>query len=155
MTYSECSWVWQSIQQHWLGFNCTVDSERAKLSWCSLLAMPTASKWTCMLEDVVNYYVQRKQAHTLRMVSELLEDLPVSDAQSSSDLSESSSSPSSPSSYPPHPPYQMNLTCHHWVPIQDTAPAILKTLIALKITCLSSGMHKSRLSQLKYLQHGS
>ena len=47
-----------------------------------------------MLEDVVNYHVQWKRAHTLCMVSKLLEDLPVSDAQSSSDVSESSSSPS-------------------------------------------------------------
>ena len=56
-----------------------------------------------MLEEVADHYVQRKRARTLRMATQLLEDLPSSDGQFNADMTESSSlsslsSDSSPSS---------------------------------------------------------
>ena len=58
--------------------------------------MPSASKRTHMLEEVVEYHTQQKRARFMRMVSELLDDLPSSDL-SDADTS-SSSTVSSPSS---------------------------------------------------------
>jgi hypothetical protein len=65
-----------------------------------MLPMPATSKRTRLLEEVAGYHVQRKRARTLHIVSQLLDDLPSSDApsQANGDTSASSSSPSSPSS---------------------------------------------------------
>ena len=59
--------------------------------------MPSSLKRTCMLEEVLEYHLQQKQARTLLLVSELLDDLPSSDDKSDTGSSASSSS-SSPSS---------------------------------------------------------
>ena len=53
--------------------------------------MPATSKQMRMLEKVADHYVQRKQAHTLRMATQLLEDLPSLDGQFNTDMTESSS----------------------------------------------------------------
>ncbi len=58
----------------------------------SMLTMPTTSKWICLVEEVVEYHVWRKRAHTLHMVSEFLDDLSSSDAQANANISESLSS---------------------------------------------------------------
>jgi hypothetical protein len=47
-----------------------------------MLPMPATSKRTRLLEEVVGYHVQRKRARTLHIVSQLLDDLPSSDAPS-------------------------------------------------------------------------
>ena len=65
-----------------------------------MLPMPATSKRTHMLEDVAGYHVQRKRARTLHIISQLLDDLPSSNApsQANTGISLSSSSSSSPSS---------------------------------------------------------
>jgi hypothetical protein len=59
--------------------------------------MPATSKRSRMLEEVADYHVQRKQARTLHMVAQFLDDLPSSDALANTDMSESLSLVSSPS----------------------------------------------------------
>jgi hypothetical protein len=63
-----------------------------------MLSMPSTSKWTCMLEEVASYHVQQKQACTLYLVIQFLDDLPSSDTQANADMSESLSSHTSLSS---------------------------------------------------------
>jgi hypothetical protein len=60
--------------------------------------MPATSKRARMLEDVAGYHVQRKRARTLRMVFQLLDDLPSSDGPANTDISDLESSESSLSS---------------------------------------------------------
>ena len=55
--------------------------------------MPTTSKRARMLKEVAGYHIQRKWAHTLHIISDLLDDLPSSlDTQTYSDTSNSSAS---------------------------------------------------------------
>ena len=59
-------------------------------------AMPATLKQAHMLKKVAGYHVQRKQAHTLHIISDLLDNLPFSsDTQTYSDTSNSSTPPSS------------------------------------------------------------
>jgi hypothetical protein len=64
----------------------------------STLTMPATSKQMRILDELADHHVKRKRARTLYMVSQLLDDLPSSDAQADPDMFESSSAPSSLSS---------------------------------------------------------
>ena len=86
--------------QHWIqqliefGFPCVALCQ--KTPWLEMPAMPATSKRACMLKEVAGYHIQWKWAHTLHIISDLLDDLPSSlDTQTYSDTSNLSVSPSS------------------------------------------------------------